>query len=187
MVKIVIVWFNFSGCYAYHLNDVSSGMSIYSAKLNKKKIGNNYKTCSCGDIKERTIEVVDRHDSYFEFEDMKELDGSTIKLMKLNNTLMYKLLKECIMEKYIHSFDFENQNMAVYINDDQDFDDSCIYNMFKNKLEKHYLFKINPKNVSIRKKPVAEEYIDSIPFNNIDDKYIRIFDNWVSVMDPTLL
>lgn len=182
MVKIVIVYFNFSSCYEYPLNNVSSGLSIYSAELNKKKIGSNKIACNCGDIKERTIEVIDRHDSYFAFLEMKELDGRSIEEMKLNNKLLYKLLKECITEKYIHSFDFENQNMAVYMNDDQQFDDVCIYNMFKKKLEKHYLFKVNPKTESIRKK--AES---SIPFNNIDDKYVRLFGNWVSVMHPTLL
>jgi hypothetical protein len=174
MRKVVILWFNFSRSLSYPDGPVSSGLSLYTANLLDKNIGCQKNACGCGCIKKRTINVNNRRDMYLDILDITTLDGKID--VDLNIYFFYELIKQTIKEEYINTFDFENRNIAVCI-DDEDFDHLKILEKFKDKLANHYKFNTE----SIRVLPVDEEDVTSIPFMNVDDNVIGKFTSWVAM------
>jgi hypothetical protein len=96
--------------------------------------------------------------------------------------IFYELLEQTIKEHYNQTFDFEGRNMAVLVNENEQFDDLKILEAFKVRLGEFYQFDapINMEEVS------KEQENDTIPFINKEDDNIKKFINWVSLVCPSL-
>jgi len=179
MSKVVILWFNFSLSTSYP-GPVSSGFSLYTADLVDKDIGNQHSICNCGELRKRSINVTKRRNTYLDIKNIRTHDGNNSQFLKIE--IFYELLEQTIKEHYNQTFDFEGRNMAVLVNENEQFDDLKILEAFKVRLGEFYQFDapINMEEVS------KEQENDTIPFINKEDDNIKKFINWVSLVCPSL-
>ena len=190
MSKVVILWFNFSSSTSYPHGPVSSGFSLYTTDLVDKDIGHQHSICNCGDLRKRSINVTNRRNTYLDIKNIRTHDDRSAvnewnsRLLKIE--IFYKLLEQTIKEHYNHTFDFEGQNMAVFINEGERFDDLKILETFKVKLGEFYQFDAPINMEEVSKNTEDEEEIDTIPFINKEDDNIKKFINWVSLVCPSL-
>lgn len=189
MSKVVILWFNFSSSTSYPHGPVSSGFSLYTADLVSKDIGQHqHSICNCGCLRKRYINVTNRRSTYLDIKNIRTHDGRSVvnkrNLRLLEIELFYKLLQDTIKEHYNQTFNLEGQNMAVFIDESERFDDLKILESFKVKLGEFYQFDapIDMEQVSEK----TEEEIDTIPFINKEDDNINKFTRWVSSVCPSM-
>ena len=182
MSKVVILWFNFSSSTSYPHGPVSSGMSLYKADLANTEIGESRGICNCRCLQKRSINVVNRRNTYLDIKNIRTLnDKSAVdKLLKID--LFYRILCKIIQDRHPHTFDFEGRNMAVFIDDGERFDDLAILEAFKTSLAEHYKFEapINMSEVDVEATDVQQ--VNTIPFMNIDDECIARFTNWAATL-----
>lgn len=185
MSKVVILWFNFSSSTSSH-GPVSSGLSLYASELVDKCIGEQRVICNCSGLRKRSINVANRRNTYLAIKDIKTHDGrrAVERLPKIE--IFYRLLKQTINEHYNQTFDFEGQNMAVFIDEGERFDDLKILEVFKVKLAEFYQFNAPIDMTQVAKIATDEQEVDAIPFINKEDGNINNFIQWVSSVCPAL-
>jgi hypothetical protein len=186
MSKVVILWFNFSTSTSYPHGPVSSGFSLYTADLVDKDIGHQHSICNCGDLKKRSINVTNRRNTYLNIKNIRTHDGRSAVNELLNIEIFYRLLKQTLKEHYNQTFEFEGQNMAVFIDESERFDDLKILESFKVKLCEFYQFDAPVDMERVSEKTEEKEEVDTIPFINKEDDNINKFTRWVSSVCPSM-
>lgn len=189
MSKVIILWSNFGSSTSYPSGPVSSSLSLYTSELVDKDIGHQHDICNCGSLKKRSINVTNRRNTHLNIKNIRTHSGRSavneknLQLLKIE--LFCQLLKQTIKERYT-TFDFGNNNMAVFIDEGEQFDVLNILEAFKVKLAKMYRF-----NAPIRMERVAvvatnKQEVDTIPFINVEDSIINKFIQWASSVCPSL-
>jgi hypothetical protein len=189
MSKVVILWFNFSSSTSYPHGPVSSGLSLYTTDLVDKDIGHQHSICNCCYLSTRSINVTNRRNTYLDIKNIRTHDGKSAvnedsRLLKIE--IFYRLLKQTIKEHYNQTFDFEDKNMAVLVNEDERFDALKILEEFKAKLCELYKFDAPIAIDKVNEEPKDAQDIDIIPFINKEDDNISRFIGWVSSVCPSL-
>lgn len=178
MSKVLILWFNFSLSTSYPHGPVSSGMSIEKAELLDTDIGESEGgMCNCGCLRKRSINISNNHVTNLVIKNIRTINDNRSALDDLLDiNIFYRLLRDIISDKYHNTFILGDVNMAVFLNNDETFDDLVILEKFKARLVKYYNFEapIDMSAVDVF------QNVNSIPFMNIDDETINMFIKWAS-------
>lgn len=189
-MKVVILWFNFSSSTSYPHGPVGSGLSLYTSDLVDKHIGKQKGICNCGGLRKRSINVTNRRNTRLNIKDIKTHNGRSA-VNEINSRLLkieifYRLLKQSIKEHYSQTFDLEGQNMAVFIDEGERFDDLIVLDTFKAKLTEFYQFDAPIDTSKVSEIVTDEQEVNTIPFINKSDGNINNFIQWVSSVCPSL-